>query len=78
MSYEFHPRTLELLRRVLDDAWAEMPGINEKHDLKARMAQRILQCAAKGERDPERLKAAIRAVRLDAAAERSAAHSPGQ
>jgi hypothetical protein len=54
----FDPETVALLRETLDDAWAclspELQGTMQKGAL----AERILESAARGERDRERLRAA--------------------
>jgi hypothetical protein len=52
----FDPQTLELLRRILDDAWHSLPSDHELR--KSEMAARMLKRAAEGERDPARLRAA--------------------
>ena len=59
MGAEYHPKTLILLRQVLDDAFSELPKGQQTSEMKAAWAQRILACAGSGERDPARLKAAL-------------------
>ena len=54
----YDPQTLELLRKVLDDAWVSLPPERQAMMLKSDLAQRILKRAAEGERDPSRLRAA--------------------
>ncbi|HET7848768.1 MAG TPA: hypothetical protein VFL51_06880 [Pseudolabrys sp.] len=53
----FDPDTIELLRKVLDDAWASLSPVQQARLSKAEMAQRILRLAASGERDRIRLRA---------------------
>jgi hypothetical protein len=52
----YDPETLELLRKVLDEAWAALLPDHRKRISKASMAQCILRCAATGERRPDRLR----------------------
>src|SRR5437016_5347118 len=53
----FDPETLILLRQVLDEAWAALPGGSKSETVKSEMAQHILKQAADGVRDPVRLRA---------------------
>jgi hypothetical protein len=48
----YDPETLIVLRKALDEAWAALPKGSQSETLKSEMAQRILQQAANGERDP--------------------------
>jgi hypothetical protein len=48
----FQPELLELMRAVLDDAAAMLPEAKRTSAMKAEIASHILECAAKGERDP--------------------------
>jgi hypothetical protein len=51
------------MKAVLDDAAAMLPEAKRTSTMKAEIASHILACAAKGERDPTRLKiAALLAV----------------
>jgi hypothetical protein len=50
--------TVALLRETLDDAWASLRPGQQATMQKAALAERILECAAKGERDRERLREA--------------------
>lgn len=52
----FDASFLELLRRILREAWEAIPK-NHRID-KPEVAIRLLKHAANGERDPERLRAA--------------------
>jgi hypothetical protein len=51
----FDLETVALLREVLDDAWASLPPEQRATMLKTALAERILNAAAQGERDRERL-----------------------
>jgi hypothetical protein len=51
----YDPQTVEMLRTVLEDAWAALPENRRGNDMKTELAERILAAAAGGERDPERL-----------------------
>lgn len=54
----FNPDEIALLRTVLDEVAALLPAKKRTSETKALMAHRILLCAAKGERDPVRLRTA--------------------
>ena len=57
----FDLKTVDLLREILDEAWACLRP--EQATSRTLLAERILKEAAKGERDPERsLEAALMAV----------------
>ena len=59
----FQPELIELMKAVLDDATAMLPEAKRTSTMKAEIASHILECAAKGERDPTALKmAALLAV----------------
>ena len=49
--------TVEFLRSILDDAWASLTPRQQMSMRRSDMAAAMLEAAAKGERDPERLKA---------------------
>jgi hypothetical protein len=51
----FDPETVTVLRECLDDAWARLQPAQQAAMLKTTLAERILKCAAHGERDRERL-----------------------
>jgi hypothetical protein len=55
-SYE--PETIELLRAALDEAWASLSAAQQSQTTKTVLATRILKLAARGERDPVRLRTA--------------------
>jgi hypothetical protein len=54
----FQPELIELMKSVLDDATAMLPEAKRTSTMKAEIASRILEFAAKGERDPIALKTA--------------------
>ncbi|HET8964576.1 MAG TPA: hypothetical protein VFN20_00075 [Candidatus Acidoferrum sp.] len=54
----FDPETVTLLRETLDDAWARLSPELQATMQKTVLAERILKCAARGERDRKRLRAA--------------------
>jgi hypothetical protein len=66
----YDPETVELLRAVLDQAWADLQPQHKVQISKSRMAQCILRHAAAGERHPGRLR--FRAI-ADAVQEAAAA-----
>ena len=54
----FQPELIKLMRAVLDDAAATLPESKRTSTKMAEMASQILSCAARGERDPAKLKSA--------------------
>ena len=57
----YDPETLNVLTRVFDDAWIAVQGMVGRTPLTADglrsvLAKRIMAAAARGERDPKRLK----------------------
>jgi hypothetical protein len=54
----YQPELIELMKAVLDDATAMLPEAKRTSTMKAEIASHILECAAKGERDPITLKTA--------------------
>jgi hypothetical protein len=52
----YDPETIELMKTVLEKAWASLPNSRRSAGLKSELAQRILTAAASGERDPVRLR----------------------
>jgi hypothetical protein len=54
----FDLKTVALLRETLDDAWACLPPERQARISRTLLAEGILKSAAKGERDPERLREA--------------------
>jgi hypothetical protein len=51
----FDPDDVEVLQQALDAANGAIPDEFRRPDLTARMAERILVAASRGQRDPERL-----------------------
>ena len=58
MGAVFQPELLELMRSILDDATAMLPEAKRTFTVKAEIATLILECAARGERNPAILKTA--------------------
>ncbi len=54
----FQPDEVELMRSVLDEAATILPKAERTSDMKVKLASRILAAAAKGERDPNKLRMA--------------------
>jgi hypothetical protein len=52
----YDPETVELLRAVLDQAWAELQPQQKAQISKSHMAECLLRHAAGGERHPGRLR----------------------
>jgi hypothetical protein len=51
----FDPETVNALREILDKAWSCLSAEQQATMLKTTLAERILQTAAKGERNRDRL-----------------------
>jgi hypothetical protein len=49
----FDLETVALLREILEDAWASLRPGQRATMSRSLLAERILKCAAEGERDPE-------------------------
>jgi hypothetical protein len=49
----FDLETVALLREILEDAWASLRPRQRATMSRSLLAERILKCAAEGERDPE-------------------------
>jgi hypothetical protein len=59
----FQPELIKLMKAVLDDAAATLPESKRTSTMTAEIASQILACAARGERDPTKLRiAALSAV----------------
>jgi hypothetical protein len=58
----YDPKTISLLRRAVDDAWDSLHPVQREFISRALLAERILNLAAAGERNPERLRDAALAV----------------
>ena len=54
----FDPETVSLMRAALDDAFSKLPVALRSGAVKSKLAVRILERAARGERDPIRLRTA--------------------
>jgi hypothetical protein len=54
-STAFNSETIDLLESVLDSAWMSLSPNQQARTSKPLLAQRILNAAAQGERDPTRL-----------------------
>jgi len=52
----FELETLSLLRQTLDDAWESLTPVQRAMTSRTLLAERILKSAAKGERNPGRLR----------------------
>jgi hypothetical protein len=52
----YDPETIEMLRAVLNDAWAALPEGRRQSEIKTELAARILAAAGRGVRDPEQLR----------------------
>jgi hypothetical protein len=61
----FDPDTVTLLRTTLDHAWASLPPDQQAATSRSILAERILRSAARGERDPDRLRAHALSERAD-------------
>jgi hypothetical protein len=51
-----NPETLKLLQSVLEDTWDSLRPCEKARTTKTEVAVRILKLAARGERDPDRLR----------------------
>jgi hypothetical protein len=54
----FQLELIKLMKAVLDNAVATLPEAKRKSSMTTEIASQILACAAKGERDPAKLKTA--------------------
>jgi hypothetical protein len=61
----FDPATIALLRTTLDHAWASLPPRQQAVTNRSVLAERILKAAARGERDPDRLRVQALSERTD-------------
>ena len=55
-SAYYDAETIAVMKAVLEDSWASLQPDQQRASLKTDLAQRILAAAAKGERDPTRLR----------------------
>jgi hypothetical protein len=61
----FQPDEIKLMRSVLDEAAIILPEAERTSPMKAKLASRILAAAAKGERDPNKLRIAALLDEMD-------------
>jgi hypothetical protein len=54
----YTPELIEVMKGVLDDTTATLPKAKRTPSMRAEIASHILECAAKGQRDPVALRAA--------------------
>lgn len=66
----FDPNTVAMLREVLDDAWSRLPA-GQTNVNRSMLAERILEAAKAGERNPAKLRAHAIAGGLEAGLQRS-------
>jgi hypothetical protein len=52
----FDPETVSLMRKTLDDTWDQLGPEQRAMTSRTLLAERILKSAAKGERNPDRLR----------------------
>jgi hypothetical protein len=55
-AHFFDPKTVAMLRDVLEDAWSRLPA-GQTEVTRSLLAERILKAAKAGERNPVRLRA---------------------
>jgi hypothetical protein len=60
----FDPKTVAMLRNVLEDAWSRLPA-GQTDIPRSLLAERILKAAKAGERNPARLRARAIAEAVD-------------
>jgi hypothetical protein len=61
----FQPDEIKLMRSALDEAAIMLPKAERTSTMKAKLASRILAAAAKGERDPNKLRIAALLEEVD-------------
>jgi hypothetical protein len=54
----YTPELIEIMKGVLDDTTATLPEAKRTSSMKAEIASHLLECAARGQRDPVALKTA--------------------
>jgi hypothetical protein len=54
----YTPELIEIMKGVLDDTTATLPKAKRTSSMMAEIASHILECAAKGQRDPVALRTA--------------------
>jgi len=65
LGMNFQPDEIKLMRSVLDEAAIIMPKAEQTPAVKVKLASRILAAAAKGERDPNKLRIAALVETMD-------------
>jgi hypothetical protein len=61
----YQPELVKLMKAVLEDAAATLPVSRRTSAMMAEIASQILACAAKGERDPSKLRVAAMLAVVD-------------
>lgn len=61
----FQPEEIKLMRSALDEAAIILPKAERTSAMKVKLASRILAAAAKGERDPNKLRIAALLEEMD-------------
>jgi hypothetical protein len=61
----FRPNEIKLMRTALDEASTTLPEAERTSAMKTKLASRILAAAAKGERDPNKLRIAALLEEMD-------------
>ena len=61
----YQPDEIKLMRCALDEAASILPEAERTSAMKAKLASRILSAAAKGERDPNKLRVAALLDEMD-------------
>ena len=61
----FQPDEIKLMGSALDEVTIILPEIERTAAMKAKLASRILEAAAKGERDPNKLRIAALLEEMD-------------
>jgi hypothetical protein len=61
----YQPDEIKLMRSALDEAAITLPEAERTSAMKAKLASRILAAAAKGERDPNKLRIAALLEEMD-------------
>lgn len=65
LGTRFRPDEIKLMRSVLDEAAVILPKAERTSAMKVKLASRILAAAAKGERDPNKLRIAALLEEMD-------------
>jgi hypothetical protein len=65
LGMNFQPDEITLMRSVLDEAAIILPKAKQTPAMKVKLASRILEAAAKGERDPNKLRIAALVETMD-------------